>query len=307
MSNICTIPRSNVLCFKDKTEPNLTNFDNRLLVDNYYPKHYTIVPYYQKFNTGDNIFVQFTTNYDTYEVLLIGYDETAEVTKDLTDDVEVAFDYLSGNLKIYNLFIETTELTTDKYYLKVTFSGAGKPTLTYYTEWFHVGDFSDLPLVSWTDAINDGVYYSGDASEVFAFRCEISTLKMNVATEADAFASFNSENYLLKSIKQRVIEAETDGVPYYISEKLALACGHKTFKVNGLTYTATEPNIRSIEGSSVTQFICKLTQNNYENYYDSTGVEYAPPIDNFGFIIETVEGLDDVIIINDAGEILKLY
>ena len=71
MANILTIPRSNALRFVNTTNyannKLFPNFDNLLLPDEQFMRApETKIPYFQKFNTGDQILIQLITNYSEF-------------------------------------------------------------------------------------------------------------------------------------------------------------------------------------------------------------------------------------------------
>lgn len=202
-------------------------FDNRLLASESYP-NYTLVNNHQKFNTGDSIFFQITSNYDVKDVYLVN--ETTEAETDLTGAVAskstawstvdsfVSTDY--GTLTVYNKTIYTT-LLSGTYHLRLELEPDSEDGLQYTSNTFQVGDYSNCPLIEWSHSVTGfrkGIYFSG--VEAFQTRIDSRYCEYKSGIDLDLNDSWNKSLTLIDADSKFYAVMELSKLPRYILEKL---------------------------------------------------------------------------------------
>ena len=271
---IFTIPRSNCLRFVDKSQVSAPfNHDNRLLQDQgrVYDNSHVFV---QKFSIGDDILIQIVSDYPTISIEL--YDCYNSLVDTFTPSC--IFD-MTSTIKVYQSTISTS-LLGGIYYFKITATATGWNTQEFQSDYISVDNYSDYPLIQWRDSDYDGLYY-GTANIIFGFRIEADIMKPIYVSENESFESFNSVIVNVQSKVKRQIDFQTDELPAYIWEKLALALSHKTLKINGISYVA----VGGIEAEEIDALRFKvkatLQQSEYETYetFEETGGGVPPTQD----------------------------
>jgi len=282
MNNFFVIPKSNTLRFV-RTDANILpsgylsdkpTRDNRLFQDQVYQPGATLHPYWQKFNTGDPILTQFTSDYPNISVKL--YNELGN-SFDYTNLINTIFTYQDGsNAKIYDILIDTTNLGGN-YYIKISAAGLGRPSLEFTSEWIQIDDFSDLAYIIWSQSVRDGIMYTNN--EQFGFRVDALLADITSEVDKNVFMGFDFELINEKSIPKKIMNFATDPIPWYIAEKLTLAFDHEQVTINDEYYQAPDkPTSTFKTWTNLYEFNCKLQQVFYENYKELIPLPGTPVI-----------------------------
>jgi len=273
MDSIFVIPRAQSLTFRQVEgmtnsegitfqylEDNIT-FDNRLLRDQRFSPATEPVDYNQKFNRGDQIYIQFTTTwaYSNLSVQLFDYNNL-QVGSNI--EIQIAYPYTDGSLRVsYDSIISTSNLSYGVYYVKIT---GVYSTIVFVSEKFEVGNYLDLPLLEWRDSDGDGVYYK--PSTIFGFRIE-GVIKYKPESEVDEYVGFNFKSEILKSVAKRGFDFITDSAPLYIAEKIELAFKHKEVYVNKARhYSTSSISIDQATDSNFVAVSIAIIDYQYEDY-----------------------------------------
>jgi hypothetical protein len=230
-------------------------FDNRLLKDERWQISEEIHEYYQKFNNGDPILIQFTTNLDISNVTAQLFDDLDnQIGADLT--IVLAYAYTDGSgLNTYEIFVDTIGLSLGKYYFKIN---ASNPALEFTSEGIEIGLFQNLPYVQWRLSDRDGIVYKD--STIFGFRIDMH-VQYSAISENSIYEGFNFQPELLYGVAKRQLECKIVPAPRYITEKIELAFKHEQAFINRGVNDPTAYQY-SANGSA------KITQIDKSNLYD---------------------------------------
>ena len=269
---IFTIPKSNVLRFvqtdglRDSAGNAITylqapqTFDNRLMSDERWQTVENIHAYTQKFNVGDPINIQFTTNWGSSGLACKLYDiNDNEITIALT--LIPFYTYQDGSsLVVWNIKCDTSDLVFGLYYFKIT----GNPLIEFTSEMIEIGDFADLNLVQWKFSDRDGIMY--DDNLLFGFRVE-SHINYTPTSESSIYEGFNFQPEILFAVAKRQMNFKTIPVVRYIAEKLELAFKHDLCYVNGVQQSAlASATSTQIDLTNLYDFNIALIETKYEDY-----------------------------------------
>jgi hypothetical protein len=249
------------------------NHDSRLL--QHQGKDFDdILVYCTKFHTTDSIRIQFQSDYtnSANEPILLelyDYDDTKVL------DITPTKTNLSTTWFQYDATISTS-LLLGVYYVKLTFTGLGKATIPYQSDYFEVGNFIDLPLIEWRESDNDGLIYDNPLLW-FGFRIEADITRAKTDTENETFEIYNSITVNASSKVKRIVNFECDPLPLTVCEKLDLGFSHEKVRINNVLYVAASSgNMEEIEGTIFYQYDRDITQSEFEVYEQVTS-DIAPP------------------------------
>lgn len=281
MASIFTIPRANVIRFVNTTNYSLNlskpNFDNILLRDeNWMKQGTTLIPYWQKFNYGDDILIQIISNYNTITLKLFDEDDVeVNITSMIT--TEVVYTYEDGSAVITNIKLDTTNIQSGNYYLKLLGTSNGLADIEFISEWLSVGDYSDLPYLEWSGSRFDGIYYT--VLTKFGFRIDGTIGVYQNATEDVVYQGYDYSLISLRQIPQRLMKLMIDNVPRWICEKINIGLSHETILINDVSFTRKEAvKISWIELTSNYNIDVLLQERDYENYYSLVDQGGAPSV-----------------------------
>ena len=226
MSGTFRIPLSNSLQFvrtEDETNPQ-TDFNRLYGGYEYYNR--TTIDFAQKYNQGDDLWVQFRTNYLFLDIKLI-------------DSVgnETALTYSTGNVyddyTYYQVDIDTN-LLSGCYYVYITLDqDSDKPIAHYKSNWFNVKeDHKNTLLIEWYGggSGNDGIDWGDKTQEL---RVEGWMLDDISASEKTTTRDDNNNLVVLNNYPIYKKRLQLNLVPNYICQLLNIAVGHDIFVING--------------------------------------------------------------------------
>jgi hypothetical protein len=299
--NTISIPRSNPIRFVryDTYGTDKPTIDNLFHYDQRFTKTWTKNNYVQKFNTGDPVEIQITTNYETPTLAVYDFDYT--LVEAITPTTKLTYD--DNKTRVLHYSIDTA-LYAGKYYIVLDLEGLGRPTLQYISEWFSVNDYSDLTYIQWYGSDTDGILW--DASITMGFRIEAFWANPVVGATIEEADDYNLTPIVLRGQNTRQVTFKTSPIPQFIAEKLALATAHESFYINDLEFAAKERSEQEHdEGSGLVIFTQTLYDKSYENY--TTFVNEPTPPDEHVNWTYTSDDNDKVTFTTTVTDVIWIY
>lgn len=307
MADFISIPLLNTLTFVDITDQtDEQSFHNRLDWQESYRNH-VITPLYQKIHITDPILIQITTNYTTKNVYLVNVITGAET--DITGAVvnySTAWSTITSwptvnydTLTAFDKTVYTGQLE-GWYNVRIEFNGG----VTYESQIFQVGDFSDYPVLSWSHSIvglRKGIYWSG--VEEFQTRIDTKLIEFQPGIELVTNKSFNEviEDLDANAVFYAILDL--GAFPRYLLEKLNIVLQVNTKKINDIEYKVEsgieQEFVRGINTTNIYTGTLKLRLKDYEIYED---FESLAPVEVPYILINEADG--DYLTINADGDYL---
>jgi|WetSurMetagenome_2_1015567.scaffolds.fasta_scaffold67836_3 hypothetical protein len=287
--SIFSIPASNTLRFvrTDNYLDDAQTMYNRLLMDEVWQTPETKVEYLQKFNYGDAVNIQLTTDYNNFNAKLYDSDDE-EVAIIIDQTILHTYTDGSGNI-VYRLHFNTGYLS-GLHYVVINAWDSDKPTIQFTSEKIDIGDFEYLPYIQWQNSDRDGIYWDG--TTIFGFRLELYYDYLPIS-ENSIYEGFNFQPETLFSVPKRSISISVNPVPRYIVEKLELAIRHFNFWINGVLFSSNGNSLEvtKAEYSNLYEATTTLVETEYEDYTELVEIQgiviennYCKDYDNADFV-----------------------
>lgn len=258
------IPKSNPLRFVhvDNYEQDIYNHDNRLSVDSGRAFDDPNV-YFRKFDYADNIPIQFSCDYinDVNNPITV---ELFNLGDELVRTITLTKTVISTNWFRYDASIDTS-LLLGYYYVKLVFSGKGKPTYTYKSDPIMIDDYDSYTLVKFREKEGDGIVW--DDNLYFNLRIEADITDYDVQEDVDQFKMYSGTVVNAGSTLYRATEFITDPIPKSVCEWLDIAFSHDVLYINGIKQVAsTDKEIDKVDGTILRIYTRQFLEAEYENY-----------------------------------------
>lgn len=283
----------------------LQSDNTRLYYDFIYPDIYQSC-YFTKIKPSDGFWFQFYTDYENISGVAIDDEgnETVITLIKINNNDDGTFQY--------ELNYDTVPFL-GYYYFKLSFIDAGKPILTYQSEWINFTENITNGLkIEWMmdsfPTYPDGIIWGGYSQKIW-LEGRISDLvtgsnKSVYETATNSLITTKASPY-----KQKKLQLEP--IPDYLVEKLNIALDHSVFKINQVRYNSDE-GLESSDrlGQSLEypivatlRLISDAKGQGYENYTNNVELTGELPVieDAYLMINDT-----DYFLINDSGDRLKI-
>lgn len=292
MSNIFVLPRAQTLRFVRTDNYPIgdlrknQSFDNRLIMDENWQAVQYDQEYVMKFNPGDPILIQVTTNYDPKFIFITlnNQDETVDLNGNFTRSLLFSYTDSSGNV-VYNYLLDQRLITFNGFkYVSITAIDPKKPKMYFRSESFEFNNYVYLPYFEWQKSDRSGIYWDDQGLTKFGIRAEIHQ-KYSPTSESSVYEGFNFQPETLFSVPKLNNELNGDPLPRFMVERLELCFKHEYSWINGILYSANgaSAKIGQIERTNLYDFNLIVLQKNYEDYSVLQPTEGAV-IEDTGFI-----------------------
>lgn len=296
--DIFTIPRAQTLRFVNQNEiDDVQSYDNRLVFELSYPRMEPY-EYSQLIEKTDDLWLQFRTNYNDFQVIISDCDENET---DLTSLANLIYTD-SSDRNYYYLPIDASVLE-GYYQILIIGETPLRADVSFLSEVFYIQEtFEDSRKVEWRGnsfSYDDQMHWDGFDNRAFV-RSVCLDKKMTPLQSKTTYQNSDYTPINLIAKPNRSVTLEIDSAPFWIVEKINIGLCHDEFYLNEIQYNSEETieieeqeDLLKIGGS------VELTEIDYENGEDKA---ISGEI-NQSFIAFNDSG--DRMLFNDLGDYTK--